>query len=88
MSGHRNATVRRCNGDSGEYIGEPISFHTKAVCSVAIRINLNVPGSCDYYWYRWNATTGESTVSALQGHGDSKNCVAISDDGKQIVLGS
>ena len=88
VSGHQDGTVRRWNVHTGESIGEPMSGHTKASNSVAIRENLIVSGSKDRSIYRWNATTGESIGSALQGHGGSVSCVAVSANGKLIVSGS
>ena len=62
--------------------------NSEAVLSVAIRGNLIVSDSDDGLLYRWNATTGKSIGSALQGHGDTVGCVAVSTDGQLILSGS
>ena len=87
-SGHRDGTVRRWNGVTGDAVGEPTSGHTKAVWSIAMRGNLIVSGSSDKSLYRWNASTGAASGGTLQGHEGSVLSIAISADGKLIVSGS
>ena len=88
VSGHGVGTVRRWNGHTGEYIGDPMSGQSGEVLSVAIRENLIVLGSDDGLWYRSNPTTGESIGSTLQGHGGSVICIAVRADGELIISNS
>ena len=85
VSGHEDGTIRRWNGHNGESISEPVSGDLKEVLSMAIGGNLIVSGSVDGLLHRSNVTTGETIGNALQGHGGSVNCVAVSADRKLIV---
>ena len=62
--------------------------NSEAVLSVAVRGNLIVSDSDHGLLYRWNATTGKSIGSALQGQGGTVGCVAVSADGQLILSGS
>ena len=83
-------TVRLWDADTGQPIGQPLTGHTDAVCSVAFSPDGKriVSGVGDKTVRLWDADTGQPIGQPLTGHTDSVNSVAFSPDGKRIASGS
>ena len=75
--------MRVWDADTGQPVGQPLTGHTDAVCSVAFSPDGHriVSGSADDTVRLWDADTGQPVGQPLTGHTDAVYSVAFSPDG-------
>ncbi|KAI5121598.1 hypothetical protein M0805_009469 [Coniferiporia weirii] len=88
--GLNDSTIRICDAQTGNAVGQPITGHSDSVVSVAYSPDGKhiVSGSEDETIRVWDAQTGDAIGKPLELHSDSVWAVAYSPDGKHIVSGS
>ena len=89
-SGSDDKTVRVWDAATGQPVGQPLTGHTDAVCSVAFSPDGTriASGSDDKTVRVWDAATGQPVGQPLTGHTDAVCSVAFSPDGTRIASGS
>ncbi|KAF7363120.1 WD40 repeat-like protein [Mycena venus] len=86
----RGHSVCIWNVETGETIGQPLSWHTDYILSVALAPDGRriASASADSTIRIWNVDTGHAVGAPFRGHSDKVNSVAYAPDGMCVVSGA
>lgn len=89
ITGHKDASIRIWDIETGQEVGKPLLGHDNAVWSLNITPDGRriISSSGDNTLRLWSVLTGEQLGPSLKGHEDAVYSISLSPDGERIVSG-